>query len=99
MKNKKGQVLVGFIILLPVLLIFFVFLIDMALIINKDIIIKGLVDVKEDLISNKQKLEMNNIEYSELYNQDNCVFVRTRVKSIFGKIINKTEYEILVKKC
>lgn len=99
MKNKRGQVLVGFLILVPVLLMFFIFLIDVALVMNKNIIVKGLVEVKEDMISNKQKLEMNDIEYSELYIKDNCVFVRTRVKSIFGQIVGKKEYEILVKKC
>lgn len=99
MKDKKGQVLVGFVILLPVLLIFCVFVIDIAFVINKNVVVKGIIDVKEDLISNKQKLAMNEIEYSELYNKDNCVFVRTRVKSLFGKILKNTEYEILVKKC
>ena len=98
-ENKKGQALIAFIILLPIFLLCFALLIDVGFMVNKNIIIKGIIEVEDNLVSNEDRLNANKIEYTELYKENNCVYVRAYVKSIFGTIISQTKYEILVKKC
>lgn len=98
-KDKKGQSLVLFIVLLPLLLAFMAFVIDTGIMYNKKIVVKSLIKNETIIEEIKEKFNLNKVSYKKVYMKDECIIVETSAKAVFGKIINKNEYEIIVKKC
>lgn len=98
-KDKKGQALVLFIILLPLMLMFMAFVVDTGIMFNKKIVVKNMIKNETNVEEIENKFKINNVSYKNIYIKNNCVIVESNVKAVFGKIINKSEYEIIVEKC
>lgn len=104
--NRKGQTLVIFIIILPVILIAMAYLVDTGLmLINKSkldstskIIIDKYYDYEGDIDSVIEKyLKDNNLNYTDYeVKKDNNFNLKIDIKiaSIFGKVVGLKEYEI-----
>ena len=104
--NRKGQTLVIFIIILPVILIAMAYLVDTGLmLINKSkldstskIIIDKYYDYEGDIDSVIEKyLKDNNLNYTNYeVKKDNNFNLKIDIKiaSIFGKVVGLEEYEI-----
>lgn len=104
MINKKGQVLVLFIILLPLFLMVLAIVIDTSVMMSSKI--KG-EDLLESAIQNNydineyfkiNDIELKNVEYYQKNNK-NCVIINYDTSSIFGSIIGIKEYKIKIEKC
>ena len=106
--NRKGQTLVIFIVILPLIILGFSFLVDTGLMyIGKTKLIstcKTLISdyydkefTNEDI---KEYLDNNHILYDdyEINRKDNNLVIKVdgKIKSIFGKLIGKEEYPIKV---
>ena len=102
--NRKGQTLVIFIIILPVILIAMAYLVDTGLmLINKSkldstskIIIDKYYDYEGDIDIEKY-LKDNNLDYTNYeVKKDNNFNLKIDIKiaSIFGKVVGLEEYEI-----
>lgn len=102
--NKRGVVLILFLLLFPVICIVFVLLIDginMKYIKQKtESILYYVLDNPDDA---EKILELNEIEYKNylFYEENNtsCISVELEKDSIFGFIINKTSFEIKTNVC
>ncbi len=104
MMNKKGQSLIMFIILLPVILMILALVVDVGLMYNAKI--KG-----ESLIEEATTSELNIEEYFKINdinidtikndskNGKNCVIIKYRIDSVFGSLVGMKEYEIKVDNC
>ena len=106
--NKKGQMLVLFIILLPLILMFVGFIIDTGyLYIEKrkvDLIVKDTVeygiknyhDTTEEELYELLKQNIDNINEHKIIKKDNTIKVSVLVQkdSVFSFIFNKEKYEI-----
>lgn len=102
--NNKGQSLVIFIIIIPVIFIVFSFLYDYAYIvysqnkyenISKDIINSTLEEDKIIDLYKKNGYEVNNFKY-KIDNDKIYIQNSYEIKSIFGKIINLKYYEVSI---
>lgn len=102
--NNKGQSLVIFIIIIPVIFIVFSFLYDYAYIvysqnkyenISKDIINSTLEEDKIIDLYKKNEYEVNNFKY-KIDNDKIYIQNSYEIKSIFGKIINLKYYEVSI---
>lgn len=108
--DRKGQVLVGFLLLLPLLLIFFVFVIDIGFMkveerklenTVKEAITYGLKqespeeDVQQQVETMIRK-NIDNIEFLDtvVTNGNIQVHLSTRQKNVFGIILNQRMYKI-----
>ena len=107
MKNNKGQVLVLFLLLLPIIIIFFASIIDSSLMlynknklenINNDILssINKKLDITEEYIKTLYSINDENIIVDEIIIDVSNISVKTHkeVNSIFGKIIGIDKYTI-----
>lgn len=101
--NKKGQSLVIFIVFLPIILMALALVIDTGIMYNAKT--KG-----NNLLKEAKKYDYDIDEYFEKNNypiiskkngndNEDCVIITSRVKSVFGTIIGKKEYEIIVSDC
>lgn len=102
--NKKGQVLVLFIIILPVLLLVFALIVDTSLAYSSKI--KGKSMTKYALSHDKDikeyfKLNNINIKKINLYSQDEkkCAEIEWNIDSVFGSIIGIKNYNIKISEC
>ena len=98
MKNKNGQALIMFILLLPILLMLMAFVIDTSVLYSEKIKIENIIKEKNEEDNIKEALNINNVVY-ELKEEDSCIIIKTSKESIFGKIIGKKQYDIEIKKC
>lgn len=99
MMNKKGQVLVVFILLLPVIFLFITITVELGnnLITarkNDSVIYDTLVFISKDEEFSEEKLRKNlekNLEYEDLIITQNenaiDIIVISKIKPIFGKIV------------
>lgn len=105
--NNKGQTLIMFIILIPVFLILTAIIVDVGIIEHSYQKYKGIVDesIKEFFLNNgtdslEKTLSYNEIdkENYEIIVEDETVtvLVKSKIDSIFGKLININDYEINV---
>lgn len=103
--NNKGQALVIFLILLPILLGLCALVIDSAYIVtNKnrlsninEIAIRDVLDGKSrEVVEEEIKKNNENIEIMEFKKTNNKIFIhlQTHINSIFGSIIGYEKYEI-----
>lgn len=102
--NNKGQSLVIFIVIIPVIFIVFSFLSDYAYLvysqnkyenISKDIIKSTLEEDKIRDLYQKNGYEVNNFKY-KIDNDKIYIQNSYEVKSIFGKIINLKYYNVSI---
>lgn len=102
--NNKGQSLVIFIVIIPVIFIVFSFLSDYAYLvysqnkyenISKDIIKSTLEEDKIRDLYQKNGYEVNNFKY-KIENDKIYIQNSYEVKSIFGKIINLKYYNVSI---
>lgn len=104
--NNKGQALVVFILILPIIIMLGAFMIDSGVIINENIKLNNVTEniVKETLKKSLSKEKVNNLideNLDSVYSKkisidDNKVKINiiTKIKPIFGKIIGYKEYEL-----
>ena len=101
--NKKGQSLVMFVIILPLLILALALVVDVGLMYNAKI--KGerlLEEAKEKNLDVVEYFKINdlNIEYKNYTaNGKKCDIINYRVESVFGKIIKVDDYLIEISDC
>lgn len=104
MNNKRGVVLVLFLILLPVICVLFVVLFDGL---NMKYVKNNVEGVLQDVLDNPYEIErilkLNDIKYKEynFYQEDGkrCVSLEMEKESIFGFILDKELFEIKAIAC
>ena len=105
--NKRGQTLIIFVMLIPIILTMAALVIDVGLLYYKKNEYTGIVEESikeyfkdEDILSAKKTLTLNGVSLddTEINVSDNKITVTldTKVDSIFGKVIRINEYEIKV---
>ena len=105
--NKRGQTLIIFVMLIPIILTMAALVIDVGLLYYKKNEYTGIVEESikeyfkdEDILSAKKTLTLNGVSLddTEINISDNKITVTldTKVDSIFGKVIRINEYEIKV---
>lgn len=107
MKNNKGQVLVVFVILLPIFLLIFSFIADLGLMMyertrlnsNNKIVIKYYmyhIETSEEKIKEMLLKNDKNITYSNIEMDDNNIKIELKkvYKTKFSKIIGVKEYKL-----
>ena len=105
--NKRGQTLIIFVMLIPIILTMAALVIDVGLLYYKKNEYTGIVEESikeyfkdENLTSAKKTLTLNGVSLddTEINISDNKITVTldTKVDSIFGKVIRINEYEIKV---
>ena len=105
--NKRGQTLIIFVMLIPIILTMAALVIDVGLLYYKKNEYVGIVEESikeyfkdEDILSAKKTITLNGISLddTEINVSDNKITVTldTKVDSIFGKVIRINEYEIKV---
>lgn len=103
--NNKGQSLIIFIIILPIIFASLAFVFDYSLIIYNqnrlESLTKSIINTTTDSEDIKELYAKNNVDitnYKCHYNVDDIVVENTLyIKSVFGNLINKKEYKIEVK--
>lgn len=105
--NKRGQTLIIFVMLIPIILTMAALVIDVGLLYYKKNEYTGIVEESikeyfkdEDILSAKETLTLNGVSLddTEINVSDNEITITldTKVDSIFGKVIRINEYEIKV---
>ena len=105
--NKRGQTLIIFVMLIPIILTMAALVIDVGLLYYKKNEYTGIVEESikeyfkdEDILSAKKTLTLNGVSLddTEINVSDNKITVTldTKVDSIFGKVIRINDYEIKV---
>ncbi len=105
--NKKGQTLILFVILIPILVILTAVVVDVGSLEFTYQKLKGIVDesIKEYYLKDGKTSLENTLEYNDLSkesyeiteaNNEVSVYVTYEMDSIFGKLINISSYEIKI---
>lgn len=102
--NKKGQTLILFVILLPILLVLFAVIVDTGYIISKKIhykeVIKEVVEESKEEEKIKKLLIKNQVDITdlEIIYQNNEIKIKKDflIKSIFGSIVGIKNYTIKI---
>lgn len=105
--NKRGQTLIIFVMLIPIILTMAALVIDVGLLYYKKNEYTGIVEESikeyfkdEDILSAKKTLTLNGVSLddTEINVSDNEITITldTKVDSIFGKVIRINDYEIKV---
>lgn len=99
--NKKGQALVMFIAILPVILIMLAFVVDVGLMYNAKIkgtnLLEKAIEEKKDI---KEYFKINDIDIERIETkEEKCVIIEYRIDSVFGSIIGIKEYKIAANNC
>lgn len=103
--NKRGQTLILFVLLLPIIASFLAFFIDLSLVKyekNKidSIILSNLEIIVDNEITDLERIQSiyreNGLKVADVYlsGDEIVVEVEKEIKSIFGKILNFDLYEI-----
>ena len=105
--NKKGQTLVIFIILIPLLLILGAFIVDNSMMVYKNLQLKN--TTKDIIKLNYEKRNLNDEEIKDIFmkndipvddisikreNEELTIDITYFEDSIFGKLVNIKSYEI-----
>lgn len=107
--NNKGQTLIIFVILVPIIITMMALVVDVGMLENKVLKTKNIVDVaikeyfnKEDVTVISKTLEENDISTDKLVikRNDNEVGVNVEyeMSSLFGKIVGLQKYDVKVKR-
>ena len=101
--NKKGQSLVMFVIMLPLMILALALVVDVGLMYNAKIRGERLLEeAKEKNLDLKEYFKINDIDAeikNSSANDKNCDIINYRVESVFGKIIKIDDYLIEVSDC
>ena len=102
--NNKGQTLVLFVVLIPLMLALFAFVIDSAYIVRKDTELEGIAtsSLKSVIKDNKSISEVkqvikkndNNIEIISF--DDSIIHLKNKINPIFGKVVGYDKYNLEV---
>lgn len=99
-KNKKGQTLIMFIILLPIFIGIIAFVVDYGIIVYEKNKLNNLILLSK---SRDKKIEIllndNNIKNFKIKKYDNCYDVTYHKDSLFGSILGIKEYIIKSSSC
>lgn len=98
--NKKGQTLIMFIILLPILIGITAFVIDYGIIVYEKDKLSNLIELAHD--ENKDIdsiLKLNDIKDYEKKEKNNCYTITYYKDSLFGSIVGIKEYKIKASNC
>ena len=108
--NNKGQVLIMFVILIPLILLFVMYVVDIGLIyteknkldsITYETISFSLNNINDNNLNDKISNIINlndkdiKIEVLKINKNEINITLKKEVKAIFGNIIGKNKYEIL----
>ena len=108
--NNKGQTLIIFVILVPIIITMMALVVDVGMLENKVLKTKNIVDVaikeyfnkEEDVTVISKTLEENDISTDKLIikRTDNEVVVNLEYEmiSLFGKIVGLQKYDVKVKR-
>ncbi len=106
MKNNHGQVLVIFVILLPLLCLFAAYVVDASYISYEKNKLDNINEIVSDYIASKSQIEIEDIQNLIQENDKDIIIkkidinnkidieLEKEIKSIFGKIIGKNKYII-----
>lgn len=105
--NKRGQTLIIFVMLIPIILTMAALVIDVGLLYYKKNEYTGIVEESikeyfkdEDLTSALETLTLNGVSLDEVLvsatDETISVTLDTKVDSIFGKVIRINDYEIKI---
>ena len=106
MKNNHGQVLVIFVILLPLLCLFTAYVVDTSYISYEKNKLDNINEVISDYASNSSKIEIEDIRNLIKENDKDIIIkkididnkinieLEKEINSIFGKLIGKNKYKI-----
>ena len=90
MKNNHGQVLVIFVILLPLLCLFAAYVVDASYISYEKNKLDNINEIVSDYIASKSQIIIKKIDINNKID----IELEKEIKSIFGKIIGKNKYII-----
>lgn len=105
--NKRGQTLIIFVMLIPIILTMAALVIDVGLLYYKKNEYTGIVEESikeyfkdEDLTSALETLNLNGVSLDDVLvsatDETISVILDTKVDSIFGKVIRINDYEIKI---
>lgn len=100
--NNKGQTLVLFVVLIPLFLALFAFVIDSAYIVRKDIELEGIATsslktvIKDGKSINevKQVIKENDKNIKIISLDDSSIHLENKINPIFGKIVGYDKYNL-----
>ena len=102
--NNKGQSLIMFIIFLPIILMTFALIVDVAFMYHAKI--KGndlLKFAKKENLDIKEYFKLNDINVENIETSRNdkgsCVIINYKIDSIFGSLIGYKDYEVEITDC
>ena len=108
--NNKGQTLIIFVILVPIIITMMALVVDVGMLENKVLKTKNIVDVaikeyfnkEEDVTVISKTLEENDISTDKLIikrtDHEVGVNVEYEMSSLFGKIVGLQKYDVKVKR-
>lgn len=108
--NKKGQTLIIFVILIPIMILMLSVITDVGLLKYEALKTKSIVDngIHFILEQNKEQQEIENLlklneiptENLKVEQEENSIVVELsyKIDSLFGKIIQLNEYEIVIQR-
>ena len=97
MVNNKGQSIVIFVLVLPLLILFISYVFDVSNVQYERNKLNSIASVVKDSKSdNKCDIAVKNDKDLICTSDGNKITLKKRIKSIFGKILNKDYYDISV---
>ena len=100
--NKKGQSLMMFVIFLPIIILALALVVDLGTMYNAKIRGNNLLKeaIKDD-IDVDEYFRINNVEIlsKEMKSDEDCVIIKSRVKSVFATIIGIKYYDVKITNC
>lgn len=100
--NKKGQSLVLFIFLIPLLIMAFAFIFDSAIIVTENSKFRSIAETTLETIANKnmdlskarELINKNDVDIEIIEISSNTLHLRKDIESYFGKIVGYEKYEL-----
>lgn len=97
MLNNKGQSIVIFAIILPLLLLFITYVYDVSSVQYEKNRINSIAEIAKNSVSeDKCSIVEKNDNKITCTKEGTKIILSKRIKSIFGRILNKTYYDISV---
>lgn len=98
--NNKGQTLIMFIILLPILIGIIAFVVDYGVIVYEKDKLSNLIELSINENKNIDKiLKINDIKNYKKEEKENCYKITYYKKSLFGNVVGIKEYKITASSC
>ena len=100
--NRKGQSLVLFVVLLPIIVLGIALVVDVGTMFNAKMRGNNLLrEAKKENVDIEEYFTINDmkIDSIEVHSDKNCVIINSKVDSIFGRIAGIDEYDIKISDC